>query len=381
MNSPAPVMAPPESTAESTFPKARNSYTITKETDGFHVKDNDTSTVKILPLTTGLITFSDISLNLQIESQAKTISTQDLNTLIELYIAFFNRVPDANGLGYWIEQRSKGMSFDAISESFYAAAIQYSDQTGYTSAMTNADFVRLIYKNVLGRTGTTAPPDTDVNYWANNISTGTSTKGTLVLTMLNAAHSYSDDPVWNWVPTLLDNKKDVGKEFAVNLGVNYLSPQESITKTQEIVKLIAPDNTAAALKTLNYTNISGTPTSYANAYYGTVKLSNYGKSTRTDGNFVFTRCDFYMTIKIEGNTLIKFTSWRGEWSTGYTEGGTPNYTIDPTKYDEFIWVNNIDISSRGLTAPTPFTVKYYITYTVEKTGVTKTIPTLLSCQP
>ena len=56
--------------------------------------------------------------------------------------------------------------------------------------MSNEEFVRIIYKNVLGRSGATAPPDEDVNYWAGNIKSGAVSKGQLVGTMLNSAHTF-----------------------------------------------------------------------------------------------------------------------------------------------------------------------------------------------
>ena len=52
--------------------------------------------------------------------------------------------------------------------------------------MSNADFVKVVYKNVLGRSGTTAPPEADVTYWANQIATGADTRGSLINTMLGS---------------------------------------------------------------------------------------------------------------------------------------------------------------------------------------------------
>jgi len=38
--------------------------------------------------------------------------------------------------------------------------------------MTNADFIKIVYANVLARSGTLAPPAADVAYWDNQIATG-----------------------------------------------------------------------------------------------------------------------------------------------------------------------------------------------------------------
>ncbi|MFZ6818775.1 DUF4214 domain-containing protein [Undibacterium sp. Ji22W] len=248
---------PPGAPADTvTFTGTRNNYSITRTATGFSVKDNVGAGGTVNVAATALLKFSDVTVNLAIGEKAKTITAANLKTLIELYIAFFNRVPDADGMAYWIDQIKNGMTVDALSNSFYAAAIEYSSVTGYSSSMSNADFVRIIYKNVLGRTGTTAPPDADVNYWAAQLTSGASTKGNLVATMLNSAHTFTGDPTWGWVPQLLDNKVSVGTFFAIEQGLNYNTPQDSIEKTVAIVSKITATNIAAAKTAINILDLT-----------------------------------------------------------------------------------------------------------------------------
>jgi M6 family metalloprotease-like protein len=226
------------------FAGVRNSYTITKTTSGYLVTDNVGGVVTASGATA--LQFADVRINLLVADNAKTISATNLQSLIELYVAFFNRVPDADGLNYWIDTLRGGTSLDLISESFYQAAIQFTTQTGYSATMSNADFVRIIYKNVLGRTGATAPPDADVNYWANLLTTGVSTKGNLVRTMLSSAHTFVGDATFGWVPQLLDNKIAVATFFSIQQGVNYLSSQDQVTRGMAIAAAVTPTDTAAA---------------------------------------------------------------------------------------------------------------------------------------
>jgi hypothetical protein len=155
---------------------------------------------------------------------------------MELYVAFFNRVPDADGLEYWIGQLAGGQSLNHIADSFYSAGLAYSAERGFSASMTDADFVRVIYKNVLGRAGTTAPPDEDVAYWANNLATGFNTRGTLIDTMLGSAHTFKGNASWGWVPDLLDNKIAVAKTFAIDWGLNYNSPANLYCKVWPLQK-------------------------------------------------------------------------------------------------------------------------------------------------
>ena len=227
----------------------RSTFSITHQSDGtYSVVDNAGAAGNDTLSNVEQIKFSDVTVNLTVQAKATSISTDSLNSLTELYVAYFNRVPDADGLSYWIDQLKGGQSLEQIGSSFYAAAIQYSALTGYSGTMTNADFVTLIYKNVLGRSGSTAPPAEDVNYWANNLATGHDTRGTLIKTMLGAAHSYKGDTTWGWVADLLDNKVSVGKTFAVDDGITYNTPADSITHGMDIAAAVTSASTDHAIQ-------------------------------------------------------------------------------------------------------------------------------------
>ena len=237
--------APPViGTTSISFNGPRSSYTITSTPNGLNVVDtvgSDGSTV--VTSTIKSLVFKDISINLEIANKAASISAKDLNTLIELYIAYFNRVPDANGLAYWIDRFKAGMTLDQIGESFYAAALLYPNETGYSATMSNAAFVTLIYKNVLGRPN---PDQQGLNYWTNSLASGATTRGTLVRTMLNSAHTFSGDATYGWVANLLDNKNSVSREFAITQGISYISDSDSISKGMAIAATVTPLDTSVA---------------------------------------------------------------------------------------------------------------------------------------
>jgi hypothetical protein len=229
----------------------RANYTISKDVQGstttytIYDKTGKDGSDKIVNIEK--VHFNDVTVNTTVGDLAKTISTSDLKLLEELYVAFFNRVPDADGLSYWISQRQQGVSVDQIAQSFYGAAVQFADLTGYSSTMSNSDFVKVIYKNVLGRSGITAPPDADVQYWAGELSASRATKGSLVSGMLGSAHSFKGNPTWGWVADLLDNKVTVANHFAVNQGLTYNTPQDSITKGMAIAAAVTASDTTAAI--------------------------------------------------------------------------------------------------------------------------------------
>ena len=192
------------------------------------------------------IQFKDATINLTISANAQSIAASDLKMLQELYVAFFNRVPDADGLDYWINQFKSGQSFASIADSFYSAAVQYTSLTGYSTTLSNDDFVKVVYKNVLGRTGDTAPTASEVDYWSSELANGNATKGSLVSTMLNSAHSFKGNQQWGWVADLLDNKVAVAEYFAVQQGMNYNTAEDSIAKGMAIAAAVTATDTTAA---------------------------------------------------------------------------------------------------------------------------------------
>lgn len=230
------------------FSGERASYTIVKSASGYAVIDNaGADGTTNLNAGAQRLQFTDVTVNTATAAQAQGIDANALKTLIELYVAFFNRIPEADGLGFWIDRFQAGQSVDQISEDFYNAAIQYPSLTGYAVSMSPSEFVRIIYKNVLGRSGDTAPPDEDVQFWAGRITSGAASRGTLIRSMLDSAHSFQNDPTWGWVPALLNNKYTVGHYFAVQQGLNYNTPELSIQRTMEIAAAVTPQGIEAAI--------------------------------------------------------------------------------------------------------------------------------------
>jgi hypothetical protein len=209
------------------------------------VKDNvGTDGTKNLVVQTK-IQFSDMTVSLLAGDKSKLISPSNLKSLVELYIAFFNRLPDAEGMIYWSEQIAAGVSIEQLSNNFYSAAIdpQYSKLTGYSATMSNDEFVHVIYKNVLGRNEV---DQEGLDYWTASLANGSKTRGNLISTIIDAAHGFKGDATFGWVADLLDNKVNVGMYFAIQQGLNFNTEEDSITKGMSIAALITPTDIIAA---------------------------------------------------------------------------------------------------------------------------------------
>jgi hypothetical protein len=189
--------------------------------------------------------FQDMSVDLTVQDVAAAVSGARLQAVVELYVGFFNRVPDAEGLNFWLNQMNDGMTTAQVADSFYTAALQFSDLTGYSSSMTNEDFVKVIYKNVLGRTSVDAG---GLAYWSDALAHGTETRGSLLESILDSAHTFEGNAQYGWVADLLSNKFEVGKLFAVDMGLTFNTSEASISRGMEIAAAVTPTDIDAAVQ-------------------------------------------------------------------------------------------------------------------------------------
>lgn len=81
-----------------------------------------------------------------------------------LYSAYFLRAPDTSGLTYWVGRSRNGTRLYAISSTF-AASSEFERRYG---SLTDAEFVKLVYQNVLGR----SPDAAGLSYWTGKLANG-----------------------------------------------------------------------------------------------------------------------------------------------------------------------------------------------------------------
>ncbi|MBR7800781.1 DUF4214 domain-containing protein [Undibacterium fentianense] len=318
-NASSAMQAAPASTAI-TFAGARNNYTVKRTTSGFEVKEINGGANSTVVAKNAHLKFTDMTLNLEVADIYRTMPATSARNLIELYVAFFNRVPDADGMVYWMSEIKNGMTSNQLANNFYNAAVQYPDLTGYSSNMSSSEFVKIIYKNVLGRTGSSAPSNEEVNYWAAELDSGRKSKGILVNTMLESAHSFAGNPTWGWVPQLLDNKITVGTYFAVEQGLGYVSPTDTVSKGIAIAALVKPDDMTAAKSYINVKDIS------FNLLSTTPPIDDTG-SGQGDSRNCFNLELFKQGVKhyTEMTTTMRPSGLSESYAVSYSLNGTTNF--------------------------------------------------------
>jgi cysteinyl-tRNA synthetase len=123
-----------------------------------------------------------------------TIPTRE--NVAKLYVATFNRAPDAGGLDYWVHSK---MELEEIASSFFE---QSETQKLYPPGTPNSDFIVAVYANLFNR----LPDEGGAAYWQEALDSGNVKKSSFILAVINGA--LDDDAV------VLNNKTTVGLHFA-----------------------------------------------------------------------------------------------------------------------------------------------------------------------
>ncbi len=156
------------------------------------------------------IQFSDGTIETAWLTKTASLSSSQLVGLTQLYIASFNRAPDAGGLQYWGSQFKDGMSLQDIAKSFF---VQPETIAAYPAGQSTTDFVSKVYNNVLGRT----PDAGGLAYWVGQLQTGSVAKDAFLLAIINGAFPPSGSAV---DAQYLTNKTTVGIHYALTEGLS-----------------------------------------------------------------------------------------------------------------------------------------------------------------
>lgn len=149
---------------------------------------------------------------------ARNLSTAQMSSLTELYLAYFNRAPDAEGLLYWGDRLADGMSMKEIAESF---SVQTETQALYPEGTPAGTLINAVYNNVLGR----APDMDGFEYWEGQLTSGASSSGGFILDVLSGVRGENGSPD---DAAYLKAKTDIGSHFALSHGLNDLDAGRSI---------------------------------------------------------------------------------------------------------------------------------------------------------
>ena len=153
------------------------------------------------------ISFSDFYFDLEKMNRVIDLDQNKISDLSELYIAYFNRAPDALGLSFWGTSYSNGLEIRDIANLFGSSE---EAQRVYPTSVPAQEFVESIYNNVLGR----LPDEEGLSFWVDVLDDGTVTKEQLIFYVLSGV------PEWSADRDYLDQKVDIGTYFSIVKGMS-----------------------------------------------------------------------------------------------------------------------------------------------------------------
>ena len=209
------------------FPGDHSNYVVTLSPTGASVSDKRADGLGTISLENieiiGFATHQDEAsprLDLRQIDGYLDLTDEQFEELIEIYIAYFNRAPDAMGLAFWSNAFSDGVPLEDISRMFID---QEETRSAYREDNSNVKFIAEVYDNVLGRA-----PDLDgLMFWKDALDAGTVTRDAFILEILEGVRAEAPEGSSQAFverqladQRYLDLKTDLGALFAVHHGMS-----------------------------------------------------------------------------------------------------------------------------------------------------------------
>lgn len=155
------------------------------------------------------------------------LSEADMKSFVELYIAYFDRAPDAVGLNFWGTSFKNGLTLEQMATLFID---QDETRDKYPSTLTNAEFATVIYDDVLGR----VPDQAGFDFWVGALDSEAVGRDQFILEVLKGAKANppveaTEDFVMQQQADqkFLSDKVDIGTYYAVNKGMSDVANASS----------------------------------------------------------------------------------------------------------------------------------------------------------
>lgn len=214
----------------------------------------------------------------------------------KLYVATFNRAPDAGGLNYWTY--NAGLELEGIAQSFFD---QPETQEAYPPNSSNVNFVEAVYLNLFNRPSDQA----GLEYWVAELDSGRVAKSVFIQAVINGAQDND--------AAILTNKTTVGLAFA-DAGLN------DTTDAREIMLSVTDDvNTVTiALESYGISAALSATFTYDNGY-----LVN-----TTGDDVIITDIKYHMVADL----AMSGYNYQYDYTFSYVDGSNGTYTLNGMTY-------------------------------------------------
>ena len=207
------------------FEGEQSSFTVTIATGEITVQDRradgaGTDTLRNVEVIEFYTDATRETLDLQEFGGPAGLTAAEHESFIELYVAYFNRAPDAIGLNFWGTAFSGGTSLEEMAALFID---QPETRETYSEGLSNEGFATAVYDNVLGR----VPDQAGFDFWLNALNSGGVGRDTFILGVLEGAKAApGPDATPEFIAQqladreFLASKTDIGALYAVHRGMS-----------------------------------------------------------------------------------------------------------------------------------------------------------------
>jgi len=171
-----------------------------------HIKDRSGAEGSDAVHNVEYLQFADLLVDASSLVKASSVSASDFGSVINLYLGYLDRAPDALGLAYWASRLGDGLSLKDIAESFFTSA----EANGIRPpGQTLTEMVSHAYSDVFDRAA-----DVDgLSYWVGQLQTGQLQVEHFALVFVQGAHAGGHDA------EILENKQHLGAHYALEHGL------------------------------------------------------------------------------------------------------------------------------------------------------------------
>lgn len=176
------------------------------------------------------------------------LSEEELLTFVEMYVAYFDRAPDALGLLYWGTRLADGLGLGQIAQSFFfqeETLALYPELVGLGGvsdpSSLSTEFYSQLVTDIYNRLLERNPDAQGQSFWVGELESGSVRLGEFVLAIINGAKDFDpdgatpDEIAQAAADTLtIEQKGQLGYAFAVEEGMSNVDNARDVMEAYDI---------------------------------------------------------------------------------------------------------------------------------------------------
>lgn len=165
----------------------------------------------------------------------------EISEIIKLYVGYYNRAPDPEGLNFWINAFDNGFSLAAMADDFATQPETLANYPFFLNPNPTVDEVGLFVDAVYGNLFNRVPDAGGREFWSTKIASGEFSVGQAIQLIIEGATTSPDIDVVN-------NKVAAGRDFFIDVGAlpSFTFTQADVQRATDIQGAVTADPASVA---------------------------------------------------------------------------------------------------------------------------------------